>query len=450
MFAVVARGTRARAGLLGVVAALALLPSMTGAEDAPIPDEWQIVPGPRPVVLRAGDDEANTLVEAPHMAALAAADRPGAVITAVYQGFTPQAKAAFQRAVDLWKTQITSPVEIKIEAKWKALPTGVLGTAAPADMVINGTDGRIYPIALANKLAGRDLDPKRADIVAEFNSTLFSKWYFGTDGRTPTGKYDLTTVVLHEIGHGLGLTSSLEWVLGNGVYGGASPFPLVFDGFVADSSGRALTSTYLNASLDLGRAITSGNVWWAGPAGRAGAGGAMPRIYAPSVWDDGSSIAHLDEATYPKGNANSLFTPVLNAAEAIFDPGPIARGMLLDIGWGVTVPPVSFSGQLRGAGASAGDRILAMVRVDGASRVCGQAVAKLQEGELAYAMEVLGSSVEGCGRPGAVVTFYVPTRRQLANPRVPWPLSATSTKQDLELEAPLGQHRVVPGLNVGR
>lgn len=443
-------GVRARAWLLGILLALGALPSTTGAEDGSLPDGWQVVRGTPPVILRAGDEEANTLVEEPHRAALSAANQPGAVITVTYIGFPTQARAAFQRAVDIWQSQIISAVEIKIEARWKALPSGILGMAGPADMVIDVPKGRIYPIALANKLAGRDLDAKHADIEAELNSTPLTKWYFGTDGRTPSDKYDLVTVVLHEIAHGLGATSSLDWVNRSGMYGGGSPFPLVFDTFVADGLGRSLTSTYGNKSLALGTAITSNDVWWSGPAGRAGAGGPMPRLYAPETWEDRSSIGHLDEAAYPRGSPDSLLTPILDLAEAILDPGPILRGMMLDVGWGIAVPSVTFGGQLRGAGAAAGDQILALVQVDGESRACGQGVARLEAGAVTYAMEVSGSAAEGCGRPGAVVTFYVPSRHQLANPRVAWPLSGTSAKQDLELQAPLAQRRAAPGLGASR
>jgi len=51
--------------------------------------------------------------------------------------------------------------------------------------------------AIANKRAGRQLDPT-PDIVADFNSAR-TDWYFGTDGNTPAGAYDFTTVVMHAV-----------------------------------------------------------------------------------------------------------------------------------------------------------------------------------------------------------------------------------------------------------
>ncbi|MCK7534680.1 MAG: hypothetical protein MZV63_28610 [Marinilabiliales bacterium] len=50
---------------------------------------------------------------------------------------------------------------------------------------------------------------------ATFNKEV--KWYFGTDGNTPELLYDFVTVVLHEIGHGLGFTGFFllpeEWAV---------------------------------------------------------------------------------------------------------------------------------------------------------------------------------------------------------------------------------------------
>jgi hypothetical protein len=61
------------------------------------------------------------------------------------------------------------------------------------------------------------------------------------------------------------------------------------------------------------------------------------RLYAPAEFDDGSSIAHLDESTYGAGTINSLMTPALGMNERILDPGPISSNILNEMGWTVTV-----------------------------------------------------------------------------------------------------------------
>ena len=69
----------------------------------------------------------------------------------------PTAMAAFQHAVDIWKTQITSPVTITIDAQWKALGTGVLGQAGPNYInrgAVTPVANTWYPISLFNTLRG--------------------------------------------------------------------------------------------------------------------------------------------------------------------------------------------------------------------------------------------------------------------------------------------------------
>ena len=70
-----------------------------------------------------------------------------------------------------------------------------------------------------------------------------------------------------------------------------------------------------------------------------------PKLYAPAAWQAGSSYSHLDEATYPAGNANSLMTPAIGANEVIHSPGPITLGIFSDSGWTIGgLPTISIGG----------------------------------------------------------------------------------------------------------
>ena len=77
-----------------------------------------------------------------------------------------------------------------------------------------------YAAALANELSGGDVNGATSEIVAVMNSDVDNStvlgaidWYYGTDGNPPetspgSGKFDedFVTVVLHEVGHGLGFS----------------------------------------------------------------------------------------------------------------------------------------------------------------------------------------------------------------------------------------------------
>jgi hypothetical protein len=262
-------------------------------------------------------------------------------MSVTYSGFTPQAQAAFQHAVNLWSTQLTSPVTIRIEAEFTNLGGNVLGSAGP--WLVRDYPGLMpgtwYAVALANKIGGVDRLPGNFDIHASFNSGF--GWYYGTDGNAPGGTYDFVSVVLHELGHGLGFAGSMTH---NGSSGssGFSGFPVIYDRFTENGAGQALLG-FASPSASLGTQLTSNNLFFDGPQARAANGGAAPRLYAPPSWQQGSSYSHLNEATYGVGNINSLMTPQLASGEAIHDPGPITRGIFEDTGWttGVETPPTA-------------------------------------------------------------------------------------------------------------
>jgi hypothetical protein len=271
-----------------------------------------------------------------------------ATITVNYSAnFDPAAKAAFQAAVDIWATQISSTVPITVDANWSALGTGVLGQAGSNFVYQNfgaGTANTFYHSALANKIAGRDVDTTASDITATFNSE-FTSWYFGTDSQTPFNKYDFESVVLHELGHGLGFSGSASDDGTNGSYGlGTSKNPMIYDRFVESASKQAVTNTaiFTNPSAALHNLFTSElpadhstGIFWNGAAGITAAGGGTnrPHLDALSPYLSGSNYSHVSESTYPSGDPNSLMTRALSNGEVIHNPGPIVLGMFQDEGW---------------------------------------------------------------------------------------------------------------------
>ncbi len=302
------------------------------------------------VELRAGPPGQPSRIGPPPASSSRAAPASATFII-TYSGFSAPAQAAFQAAVDIWATQITSPVPIRVRATWQPLGPGVLGSAGAnnffRDFAGAPRGGTWYPIALANKLAGQDLDPSDVDIIANFSS-VFPNWYFGTDGNTPPGDYDLMTVVLHELGHGLGFAGSAEYNGGNGRWGFGTSFPFIYDRFVENSSAQAIlnTSLFPNPSAALGGQFTSGNLFFNGSKAAAAAGG-KPQLYAPGSWEQGSSFSHLDEDSFPAGDADSLMTPQLGQGEAILNPGAIVLGIFSDLGWAtVSQPPPNLDPQM--------------------------------------------------------------------------------------------------------
>jgi len=281
-------------------------------------------------------EDMNTYVPPIHMPVQGlSASTSTATFQVTYTGFTTEAQNAFQFAVDIWASLLVSDVPIKIEATYTGLSEGSLGFAGPEQSFRN-FDGAplpdvFYPSALVDKIRGLDNDPGNPDITASFNSN--SNWYFGTDGNTPSGQFDFVSVVLHEIGHGIGILSSAQ-VDGNiGSYGYGNPqSEIIYDVYIENGSGTSILS-FSNGSTSLANQLTSDALYWNGSNGVSGNQGQLPRIYAPFDFNGGSSLSHLREGTYTPGDPNSLMTPFFGQAEAIHSPGPIVLGMLVDIGW---------------------------------------------------------------------------------------------------------------------
>jgi hypothetical protein len=247
-----------------------------------------------------------------------------------YNNFPAWAESEMQAAVNVWAANFQSSVPIKVEATWgRSQVYGLLGSARPGNYFnnfVNSPDATLwYPSALANALAGRDLDKNNPEMVIQVNSA--APWDMRNDGKPSSSEYDLQSVFIHEIGHGLGFlsTDSYDTFFGYGSIDQPTPF----DAYLQLEDGRRL-SDLPSPSIELGKALTSTLVW-SGAKGVAANGGIKPKIYAPSRYQSGSSVSHLDEATFASTGINSVMTPSLDAGEVFREPGPLLLAMMDDM-----------------------------------------------------------------------------------------------------------------------
>ncbi|MCB1049693.1 MAG: immunoglobulin domain-containing protein [Acidobacteria bacterium] len=181
-----------------------------------------------------------------------------------------------QRAVEIWTSNLDSPVPIVIEATMQSqtcTQTSATLAAAGANGIFRDfpnapLSGTWYHAALANALAGTDLDPGSHDINVFININLDADpnclggngWYYGFD-HNEGAKVDLLAVLLHEFGHGLGFANFVNESTGT-LNGG---FPDVYSSFTRDlQTGKdwnAMTNAERQAS-----AINDPFVVWTGPA----------------------------------------------------------------------------------------------------------------------------------------------------------------------------------------
>ena len=223
---------------------------------------------------------------------------------------------AFQFAADLWAELITSDIEIRLAAEFNPLfcdpnaGIAVLGQAGPepvhADFLGALEASTWYPQALANKLRGADLNPGTADIGATFNSSIGTTcaipvdFYYGLDASPPGSDNDFVTIVLHELGHGLGFATFVNEATGAKFVGMDDVFMLNLE----DHSTGELWPDMFNAER-AASAIDTGDLHWVGAAVVAASGGHV-EMFAPNPLDPGSSVSHWSDDLDP----DELMEPV--------------------------------------------------------------------------------------------------------------------------------------------
>lgn len=167
-------------------------------------------------------------------------DNPGTTLGA-------QRLFAFQAAANIWGALLNSNVTIVVNAQFTALQcsanSAVLGSAGATNSFRNFPNAPAtnvwYPVALANSLAGSDLNGANGEINANFNVNLGNAgcltgipFYLGADNNPPGNSVDLVAVLLHEFGHGLGFATIVNSQTG----AQAGGFPDTFEQHLFDNT----------------------------------------------------------------------------------------------------------------------------------------------------------------------------------------------------------------------
>jgi len=250
---------------------------------------------------------------------------------------------AFQQAANIWGALLSSPVTIRIAARFDPLTcnatSAILGSAGPITFFRDFTGApqatTWYAVALANALRGIDLDPGSDDITATFNSAIGTTcafpnvWYYGLDGSPPGSQIDFATVVLHEIGHGLGFVTLVNLAAGTKALGFNDTFMLNLE----RHGGAPPDYPSMSDAQRVAASTDTGNLHWVGPKARTSGGvltagrvGDHIRMFAPNPQQPGASVSHWDTALAP----NELMEPSYTGPK--HTPG-LALQILEDTGW---------------------------------------------------------------------------------------------------------------------
>ena len=262
----------------------------------------------------------------------------GSTIVVTYINFPQEAKTAFEYAISIWEKSITSPVQINVHAYWEQLSPNELGHGKPALFYRNFKDAPqtnvYYPIALVEELTGKEYNsPDEADITCSFNK--MKPWYFGTDGQTPITEYDFVTAVLHELGHGLGISGFFTAENGVAKYSNTSDCPSVYDYYVFNNNQQRISdkSLFPIPSTELTNQLTSNSLIFSYKTETIKS--PEVSVYSPNTWENGLSIYHLEKSDFSVNAPNELMNAYAYKGEAIHNPGAHTLHVLAELGWSV-------------------------------------------------------------------------------------------------------------------
>ncbi|KAI0567682.1 hypothetical protein FGB62_1g433 [Gracilaria domingensis] len=228
-------------------------------------------------------------------------------------------------ASETWPSAI--PVTVKVN--FSDLGGGlVLGSAQPSRSWI--VNDYICPVALAEAAVLEDLNDglngnSGYDILMTINTG--ARWYEGRDAQAPRGHFDMVTVCLHEIHHGLYMTSGNIGISYSSVHQSYSAVFLReevagrFDAFMANQDGCQISS-YRDSPQQLGTVLTGNNLWFGSESK------IVARLHAPTPYVSGSSLYHLSESVYGhSGDDNDLMTPAIGSNYAQHNIGTVVTEM---------------------------------------------------------------------------------------------------------------------------
>jgi len=304
--------------------------------------KWQKEPcHAEPVVCYASEESGHSYVNPPEeFLNRLKGGKKSCNIKILYVNTPDSVKPAIEFATNVWEYLLSSSIPIYLKVSWQPLGSTTLGNCGASNYYVNFEGAPMkdtyYPVAVVEKILGKELTGSgNPDMVAKFNSNI--SWYLGTDGNTPSTKYDLVSTVMHEIGHGLGFVGFFQanTTQKTASYGYGNNLPSAYDRYLESYNQQRLTDPafFTNPSNDLYKAVVSNQLYSGSPVAYVWGLENRPRLYAPVTFNAGSSIYHLNDANYPYGDINALMTSSAGKGEAIHTPGPLTSGILADLGW---------------------------------------------------------------------------------------------------------------------
>ena len=243
---------------------------------------------------------------------------------------TPEAMNALQFAADKIASYlvVSQPVTLTFDVTGYNSPGTT--TLASAGSDIRGLGAGYFYSVVQNKLI-RGLDSNFYLSDGVINVNFGQSWAFGDN--VGADQYDFVSVMMHEMMHAYGFRSYLDEAGNNN----GTQWPL-FDSAIVDWTGTRLINDSYRFDPSFNANLTGGNggLYYGGIHAVNAYGGLVP-LYAPYIWDAGSSASHLDDYTF-YGSNTQLMEAMADSGPRVRVLSPIEQGILQDIGYTISTP----------------------------------------------------------------------------------------------------------------
>jgi hypothetical protein len=272
------------------------------------------------------------------------ADNPGTGFLDPVHG--PIRQAALNTAAstfsNMFGSHFTNSGTIVLEARATNNPNSGELAAAGSELVNRGIPGFNLGEVVRTKLqTGVDLNGNRADGSVDVN--FGNEWELDFNKPASNTQYDFYSTMYHEFTHTLGFASFIG-EFGDPIFGSPSAGNWnTFDRFIVDKNGTRIidpaTFAINQAAWDEGSVGGAGpneGLFFDGANAREANGGKAVSLYTPEMWEEGSSVSHLD--SQDPAYANMMMLPTSAAGPYARDYSAVEAGILQDLGYTAVIP----------------------------------------------------------------------------------------------------------------